>query len=240
MKWALLAIGGLAAGVINGVAGGASAITFPLLLGLGLPPVTANTTNALGISSANIFALIPQRAKISRLYREYRFLILFSSIATSVGAICLLAFPAHVFEKVAPFLLMLASISLLVPIKPGKVALSRVKESWAIAFSGFYCGYFGPGQGVIVFATLMRSRSHKDINAGKNLIVGVTNIFSNTIYILSGVIDWPSFSILFISSGLGGLLSGKIAHRAPVQFLRALVFAIGFGASIWLFIKYLF
>lgn len=240
MKWFVLFFGGLIAGLINAVAGGASAITFPLLLGLGLPPISATTTNAVGISSANFFALIPRRKQLVKLFDDYKMLILYSSVATSIGAWCLLAFPARVFEKIAPFLLMIASVSLLIPLNRGKAVLSRAKESCAIAFSGFYCGYFGPGQGVIVFATLMRSRSHRDLNAGKNLIVAITNIFSNTIYIFSGVIDWPSFSILFISSGIGGLLSGKIAHQAPVQFFRILVFVIGFSASIWLFIKYLF
>jgi uncharacterized membrane protein YgdD (TMEM256/DUF423 family) len=40
---------GVGAGAVNAVAGGGTLITFPVLLGLGLPPVEANTTTAAGL-----------------------------------------------------------------------------------------------------------------------------------------------------------------------------------------------
>src|SRR5580700_6452064 len=45
----LLVLGGFGAGVFNGVAGGGSLISFPLLLALGYPALTANVTNTVGI-----------------------------------------------------------------------------------------------------------------------------------------------------------------------------------------------
>src|SRR5271155_5161990 len=45
----LLVLAGVGAGVFNGVAGGGSLISFPVLLALGLPPLTANITNTIGI-----------------------------------------------------------------------------------------------------------------------------------------------------------------------------------------------
>jgi acyl-coenzyme A synthetase/AMP-(fatty) acid ligase len=45
----LLAVSALLAGGINAVAGGGSLITFPTLLALGFPPVTANVTNTVGL-----------------------------------------------------------------------------------------------------------------------------------------------------------------------------------------------
>src|SRR5580698_11375884 len=45
----LLVLGGLGAGLFNGVAGGGSLISFPLLLALGYPALTANITNTVGI-----------------------------------------------------------------------------------------------------------------------------------------------------------------------------------------------
>src|ERR1700689_2704301 len=46
---ALLILAGLGAGIFNGVAGGGSLISFPVLLALGYPALTANITNTVGI-----------------------------------------------------------------------------------------------------------------------------------------------------------------------------------------------
>jgi uncharacterized membrane protein YfcA len=59
---------GFVVGFINAISGGASTLSFPVLLALGLSPVSAATTNSLGISNANLFALIPQREKSDRCF----------------------------------------------------------------------------------------------------------------------------------------------------------------------------
>ena len=55
---ALLFAAGFGGGVAASIAGGASLITFPTLLGLGLPPVAANATNAVGLSLSNFMAAV--------------------------------------------------------------------------------------------------------------------------------------------------------------------------------------
>ena len=45
-----LAAAGLAAGTASAMAGGASIITFPVLLAMGVPPLTANVTNTVGLA----------------------------------------------------------------------------------------------------------------------------------------------------------------------------------------------
>ena len=44
-----VAAAGLAAGTINTVVGSGTLITFPVLLSLGVPPVTANVSNTIGL-----------------------------------------------------------------------------------------------------------------------------------------------------------------------------------------------
>jgi uncharacterized membrane protein YfcA len=46
---ALLAAAGFLAGGVNAVAGGGSLISFPALLAVGFPSVTANVTNAVAV-----------------------------------------------------------------------------------------------------------------------------------------------------------------------------------------------
>ena len=237
-----IAVVGLLAGVINGMAGGASVISFPVILATGLSPVSAAMTNALGITPANFFALVAIRHRIKEMAREYSKLIWISIAASILGAFALISVPVEVFEKIVPFLLLFATLSLLVKVKPKVDENFQIKENVGIAASGFYCGYFGPGQGVMVIAVLARGAHRKsaDLNSAKNLIVGCTSIVSNVIYIFSGLVHWPYVFALLAGSTVGGTLGGRWATRMSPAFYKALVVIIGLGASAWLFEKYLF
>ena len=241
LEFLLIAAVGLLVGVINGMAGGASVISFPVILATGLSPVSAAMTNAIGITPANFFALISIRHRVKELAREYAQLIWISIAASIVGAVALITVPPEVFEKIVPFLLLFATLSLLIKVKPRVDPNLQVKESIGIAASGFYCGYFGPGQGVMVIAVLARDARRKtsDLNSAKNLIVGCTSTVSNIIYIFSGLVHWPFVIALLIGSTVGGTLGGRWATRMSPNFYRGLVLVTGLGASAWLFVKYL-
>jgi uncharacterized membrane protein YfcA len=242
LEFLLIAIAGLFVGLINGMAGGGSVISFPVLLATGLSPVSASITNALGVTPANFFALISIRHKVKELAREYAHLI-WISIATSIlGALALVNVPPEVFEKIVPFLLLFATASLLIKVKPHRGKHHKNLEYLGIGGSGFYCGYFGPGQGVMVIAVLARDarRDPALLNSAKNLIVALTSLVSNIIYIFSGLAHWPYVIALFMGSAVGGTLGGRWATRMSPLFYRGLVLITGFGASAWLFEKYLF
>jgi uncharacterized membrane protein YfcA len=242
LEFLLIAGVGLVVGVINGMAGGASVISFPVILATGLSPVSAAMTNAVGITPANFFALIAIRHRIKEIAREYAQLIWISITASILGAIALINMPPKVFEKIVPFLLLFATLSLLVKVKPKADKNVQVKENIGIAASGFYCGYFGPGQGVMVIAVLARDprRQSSDLNSAKNLIVGCTSIVSNVIYIFSGLVHWTFVGALLLGSTLGGTLGGRWATRMSPSIYRGLVLITGLAASAWLFEKYLF
>jgi len=241
LEFLLIAAVGLLVGVINGMAGGASVISFPVLLATGISPVSAAMTNAIGVTPANFFALISIRHRVKELAREYAQLIWISIAASIVGAVALINVPPDVFEKIVPFLLLFATLSLLIKVKPRVDPNLQVKENIGIAASGFYCGYFGPGQGVMVIAVLARNARRKtaDLNSAKNLIVGCTSTVSNVIYIFSGLVHWPFVIALLAGSTVGGTLGGRWATRMSPDFYRGLVLITGLAASAWLFVKYL-
>jgi len=234
----VLAVGSLV-GFISGMAGGASAISFPVLLAVGLNPVSAAITNSIGVSASNFFALLPQRSVLKKFWNEYRWLMFWSAFGAILGAITLLAFPEEVFSKLVPFLLLFATLSILIPLRPSDARRTHNKEAAMIFGSGIYCGYFGPGQGTMVIATLIRKRDAHTVNIAKNLIVGITGIFTTTIFLFSGQVNWWFAFLLFLSSNTGGFIAGKMSNRFPVSFLKGLVVAVGLIASAWLFNKYL-
>ena len=231
---------GILVGAINGMAGGASVISYPVLLATGMSPVNAAISNALGVTPANFFALIAVRHQIRAYFQEYKKFIIISIIGSSVGAVALLTVPPGVFEKMVPFLLLFASLSFLIKAKPVRSARQALLEKIGIAASGLYCGYFGPGQGVMVIAVLARDirRDPKTLNTAKNLIVGLTSLISNIIYIFSGRADWPVVIALLIGASIGGTIGGRWAARMPTVIYRGLILAVGFGASAWLFNRY--
>lgn len=240
LEYILIFAVGILVGAINGMAGGASVISYPVLLATGMSPVNAAISNALGVTPANFFALIAVRHQMRAYFQEYKKLIIISIIGSSVGAVALLTVPPGVFEKMVPFLLLFASLSFLIKAKPDRSARQALLEKIGIAASGLYCGYFGPGQGVLVIAVLARDirRDPKTLNTAKNLIVGLTSLISNIIYIFSGRADWPVVIALVIGASIGGTVGGRWAARMPKAVYRGLILTVGFGASAWLFKKY--
>ena len=240
LEYILIFAVGILVGAINGMAGGASVISYPVLLATGMSPVNAAISNALGVTPANFFALISVRHQIRAYFQEYKKLITISIIGSSVGAIALLTVPPGVFEKMVPFLLLFASLSFLIKAKPVRSARQALLEKIGIAASGLYCGYFGPGQGVMVIAVLARDirRDPKTLNTAKNLIVGLTSLISNIIYIFSGRADWPVVIALLLGASIGGTVGGRWAARMPTAVYRGLILTVGFGASVWFFKKY--
>ena len=231
---------GILVGGINGMAGGASVISYPVLLATGMSPINAAISNALGVTPANFFALIAVRNQMRVYFNEYKNLIIISIIGSTIGAFLLLNVPPGVFEKMVPFLLLFASLSFLIKAKPVRGQRHGVIEKIGIAASGLYCGYFGPGQGVMVIAVLARDirRESKTLNTAKNLIVGWTSLISNIIYIFSGRAVWPVVIALMVGSSIGGTIGGRWAAQMPKAVYRGLILTVGFGASIWLFTKY--
>jgi hypothetical protein len=240
IQFAIATLAGLLVGTINGMAGGASLISYPILLALGLHPVNAAVTNALGISSANFFAIRSGPHNFKKLFETYKALIALSVIFSIAGALLLLSLPPRTFERVVPFLLLGATLMMVVPKKVRHPHRNKRAEQIGIAASGLYCGYFGPGQGVMVIATLARNREEDaaTLNAAKNIIVGVTSLASNLIYIFSGRADWILVLALLIGSSFGGTLGGKWATKMSPYFYKSLVVIVGFSASIWLFLRY--
>src|SRR5688500_8680932 len=108
--WEMVAVAaaGFAAGGINAVVGSGTLVTFPVLLAVGLPPVTATVTNSLGLVSGNLAGSIGYRREL----RGQRGLLLrllpASVLGAMTGAFLLLTLPASAFETIVPVLIGLA------------------------------------------------------------------------------------------------------------------------------------
>lgn len=156
----LLGFIGIAAGIIDSVAGSGGMLTVPALLALGIPPVYALGTNKLQESVGQIVAT-------HRFYRsgelQFRIIMItaiFTAIGASIGATVVQMVHADLLRKIIPALIMLV---LVYHILSGKFFSERVSArltliAFALLFGigiGFYSGFFGPGTGSLCAALFL-------------------------------------------------------------------------------------
>jgi uncharacterized protein len=241
----LVALAGLAAGAINAVVGSGSLITFPALLFLGFPPLVANVSNTIGLAPGAITGAIGYRRELTGQRRRALPLLVAGGAGGLTGSTLLLAFPSDVFERVVPFLILLAVAMVWVQPhltrrlgppppetadggRPGYALLAGVYAT------GIYGGYFGAGQGVILIAllaALIADRLQR-LNALKNAIAGVINGVAAVLLAIAAPVDWRLVALLGGGSIVGGLFGAALGRRLPDQGLRAVIVTVGTVAAL--------
>ena len=200
MTWwdaAVLAAAGIAGGLAGSIAGLASVATYPALLLVGLPPVTANVTNTVALVFNGIGSVWGSRPELAGQQAWIKRIAGAAALGGAVGAALLLLTPAEGFEKVVPILLGLASLSILLPRRVDQRArvashqrhtATVYLESAAIFLISIYGGYFGAAAGVLLLALLLGA-GHETLahaNAGKNVLLGVANGVAASVFALLG------------------------------------------------------
>jgi uncharacterized membrane protein YfcA len=235
---ALLLLGGLGAGVVNGVAGGGSLISFPLLLALGYPALTANVTNTVGIwpgyvGSAAGFGkeISGQRARLVRLSPV-------AIIGGIAGAILLLTTSSAVFRSLAPWLVLGAS--LLFAAQPilgrtlsgGGHAPPRTRPlllAGGTFAASVYGGYFGAGLGVMLLAVLGLALPDSIVRTSglRTALSILINGVAAAVFLIHGGLAWAAVGLLAAGSLVGGWIGARVALSIPATALRAVVVAVG-------------
>jgi len=108
----LLVAAGMAAGVVNAVAGGGSLISFPTLLAVGYPTVAANVTNTVALWPGYIGGAVGYRAELAGQRGRTVAFSVTSVIGAVLGCLLLLITPESVFGALVPILIAVASLLL--------------------------------------------------------------------------------------------------------------------------------
>lgn len=115
LHMALLALAGVAAGIVSTVAGMASLVSYPALLLAGLPPVLANVTNTVALVANGVGAILGSRPELRGHARELTRLLPLTLAGGVAGGAILLAAPSDSFERIVPFLIAGAGATILFP-----------------------------------------------------------------------------------------------------------------------------
>jgi uncharacterized membrane protein YfcA len=252
MDWwqaALIGLAGLWAGTINTVVGSGTLVTFPVLIALGYPPVTATTSNAIGLITGTVTGAWGYRHELT----GQRDRLIRYGVASFLGAIggtvLLLSLPPDAFEAIVPVLVGLAVV--LVAVQPFLTRWTAARRERRGAESPtergggpslyvliflicVYGGYFTAAQGIMLVGVLglMLSEPLQRLNGFKNVLSAVVNLVAGAIYAVVAPISWPVVGILAVTSIIGGLIGAKIGRRLPPTVLRVIIVVIGVAAIV--------
>jgi uncharacterized membrane protein YfcA len=237
-----LGLAGVGGGLCGSVAGLASLVSYPALLAIGLPPVTANVSNTVALVFGTAGSTWGSRPELAGQRARARQLGVLALAGGITGAILLLATPSSTFELVVPWLIGMASIAILIP-RPRHHAVGvRLPPPHArvLALGVFliavYGGYFGAGSGVLLLALLLFASAEPlpRSNALKNLLLGVANAVAAVAFVAFGPVHWGAVVPLAIGFLVGGRLGPIVVRRVPSGPLRVLIACAGLGLAVHL------
>lgn len=248
----LVLLAGLGAGVLSSTVGVASLLSFPVLVGLGLPPVVANVSNTLGLVPAGLGGVVGYREEVRDAGRVAWVVSAVCAVGAVLGAALLLGLPPGVFEAVVPYLILFTC--LLVGVQPrvaawlrarherrhGEVLAERRHMSPATtAFAtvtGVYGGYFGAGAGVMMVAVLGLGTDleMRIVNGLKTLSLMVGNIVAGLVFVVVAEPRWHVVALLAAGSLVGGYVGALIGRLLPDAVFRWAVVVAGVVAALLL------
>lgn len=248
---ALLFLAAAGGGALNSVAGGGSFLTFPTLLFMGVPAVTANATSTVALWPGSVASASAYRHDLAA---SRRYLVAYGVVSLLggwIGAWLLLRTPNDAFRAAVPWLLLFATLvfafgaNLVARLRrrggatgerpEGGASLAAVLVQLVIAVYG---GFFGGGIGIMMlaaFAVLGMSNIHA-MNGMKNLLGACINGVAVITFVAAGAVAWPPALVMLGGSILGGYGGAAGARRLNPLHIRRFVIALGFGLSAYFFI----
>jgi uncharacterized protein len=243
----LAAGAGFLAGAVNAVAGGGSLISFPALVAIGYPSLTANVTNAVAVLPGYVGGSLAYRRELSGQQARARLLGAVTIVGALAGAAVLLAGSEAAFELIAPFLVLVACGLLALQPRLARMAKRRRQGAGAEISPGalvgqfvvsVYGGYFGAGLGIMMMAVLgmfIEDGLH-EINALKGLLSLIVGVAAAFFFAAFGPVAWGAAGAVAIGSLAGGHAGVGLARRLSSDALRAAVIVFGLAAATYLLI----
>ena len=240
---------GFFGGVINSIAGGGSFITFPALLLVGIPPISANATNTFASCSGYMSGTWAFRKDLRAVKDQLPKYVLISLIGGIAGAWLLLQTPEIAFRIAIPWLLLFATVLF---IYGGQLntALKKLGSRHRHASSMgailmlllllgvcLYGGFFNAGLGIITLSYLALAgfTNINTMNGLKLLVASCVSLIAIALFIYEGAIAWYEGSIVLLGTLCGGYVAAHWSRRLPQQWVRNFVIVASSGITLYFF-----
>ena len=242
---AAILLAGVGAGTINTVVGSGTLITFPTLLAIGIPPVTANVSNTLGLVPGSLSGAVGYRRELEGQRHRLLRLGTASVLGGVTGAVLLLVLPADAFNAIVPVLIGLGVVLVLLQPSISRRVAARAESRgierpvhgalwvWGLVFgAGVYGVYFGAAQGVLLMAILGvgLTETMQRNNATKNVLALLVNLVAALVFIAVADVDWAVAGLIAVGSVIGGQIGATVGRRLPSWALRGVIVVVGIVA----------
>ena len=230
----LLLVAGLVGGLTGSIAGLASLVTYPALLAVGLGPIIANVTNTVALVFSSVGSVAGSRPELAGQLQRLKPLAAAAVAGGAVGATLLLLTPSDTFEKLAPWLIGLASLAILVRPRVHAATVEHRGLAPGVFLIAIYGGYFGAAAGVMLLALMLvlTGETLARSNAFKNVVLGIANAVAAVAFTIFGDPEWAA--VVPLAAGLlaGARLGPVVVRHSNATVLRALIGAAGLGLAV--------
>lgn len=235
----LLFVAGLAAGLSSSIAGLASLFSYPALLSVGLPPVTANVTNTVALIGSGAGSALGSRPELRGQGPRLRRLGAIAAVGGAAGAGLLLVTPGGSFALIVPWLIGLASLMILLQPRPQFLrTLHHGGDSRGMHIGIFvvamYGGYFGAAAGVMILALLVAASDVglPQSNALKNMLLMLANGVAALAFAVLAPVAWVAVVPLALGSLIGGRTGPVVVRHVSARLLRTVIGVAGIGLAL--------
>jgi len=244
--YVLLVVVGFVVGFINTIAGGASLISLPVLIFLGLPPSVANGTNRVAIAIQTAIGVAGFKSKGVSTFPFNVYLGIAALFGSIIGAYIAVDIKGETFNRILAIIMII--VVLIIVFKP-KINLEDVAERltgkylWigmiAFFFFGIYGGFINAGIGFIIllFLHYVHRMNLVRANATKVAIVFIYTLAALAVFIYNDKIIWKVGLVLAIGNGIGAWVSSRVSVRKGDGFIKTflVVMVIAMAIKLWFF-----
>ncbi len=244
-NWPLLLGAGILAGGMNALAGGGSFVTLATLIASGVPSVNANASSTIALYPAGLASAWVYRHGIGRVCGvPLRPTLIATLVGGFIGAILLLRTPSGVFDRVLPWLLLLATVAIATGPRLGSVLRARLQVGLLTilviqVLLGIYGGYFGGAVGLMMMAAwgLLEGTDIKALNPPRTLFVTAANTIAVLCFAFAGAVRWPEALLVSAGAICGGYGGAHLGRLLPPQLVRATTIALAVGMTATFFVR---
>lgn len=232
---------GIAGGIVNALAGGATLLTFPAMLFAGLGPVVANASSTVALTPGYLMAAFADREARPPADRRLWTALAAALTGGGLGAVLLLVTPDEVFVILVP-LLVAAGTLLYAFSDPIERLIDRRLEVGnatlrpvALVPACIYGGYFGAGLGVMLLGALRTTGGEglRGVTALKNLLSSAVRAVAVVIFTVAGSVSWPETAVMTLGALAGGFLGGTLVKALPSAAVYWAVVGIGAAMTVY-------
>tara|TARA_Y100000768_G_scaffold14070_1_gene9837 strand:- start:29 stop:784 length:756 start_codon:yes stop_codon:yes gene_type:complete len=228
----LLVFVGLAAGIINTLAGGGSAFTLPVLIFLGLPPSVANGTNRIVIVVQSLIGALGYKSKGISTFPFNVYLGISASFGAVIGALIAIEIDEKIFNRILAIVIITIGVLIIANTKKIDSKLIEKINGKYLFFSliiffflGIYGGFLNAGIGIVIMFILNRYNGLDLVktNATKVVLITIYSSIALIVFAYNNSINWEKGLWMALGTIYGAWWSSRWSVKKGDKVIKIVI-----------------